>query len=106
MFWKKQKPADIEQVKENIANQAFEKFLTPNRDYTVMANINGIKLVKKTVRYAYCNMVNGRIQAVFCVQTDKNVFYFQAQGKKITPIDAQLATTLYPQLLPQGPLFG
>ena len=99
MFWKKQ-PTDIEQVKNNVANFAFEKFLTPDTDYTVMADINGVKLVKKIVRWAYFDLVKGGIQSVFSIETDKGIFCFQVQGEKFTQIKTDICTQIYPQLLP------
>lgn len=102
MFWKKKKETpDINLIKENLVNFVFDNFLKENEHYTVAANVGGAKLVKKVARWVYCDILKkDNIQALFSIETDKGVFCFQVQGEKISQIDSDICTSIYPQLLP------
>lgn len=99
MFGKKKKPVDINLVKENLVNLVFEKILVPHIDYTIMAEVNGTKYVKKTTHWAYCEIVNGKVQALFAIETDKGVFCFQMMNENISRVDPAIYAQMNPQVL-------
>ena len=90
-------------VKESLVNQAFDLFLKKGRDYTITSEIESAILVKKVVRWAYFESQQGNVNALFSIETDKDVFCFQIQGEnlRLRYIDKVLLS-LYPQLAPNG----
>ena len=91
---------EVEQVKENLANYAFDVLMNEGRDYTVVARVAGAVLVKKIVRWASFLRTEQGIEAVFSIETDKNLACFQITGKKLRRMDSKKCTATYPALKP------
>lgn len=95
MWSVRKKNPNEEALKETIANQAFNKLLKRNVDYTVAAESKGAILVKRVVKWAYLD-VNGKdIEAIFTITTDKGEFAFQVSNDKIHRIPTDIAKSLY-----------
>ena len=89
-----------ELIKESIANMAFDKILKEGEHYTVKARVENNILVKKIVRWAYFDKSGQEINALFSIETDKDVYCFQVKGESIYLVPTDLCTSMYPSLLP------
>lgn len=87
-------------LKEQLVDFAFNKLLKEGEDYTVAARANGMILVKKIARWAYCDVSGQDIQALFSIETDKGLFCFQVKGKEVMRIITEVCTPFYPMLKP------
>ena len=97
---KKEKQQDNQNLEESLANFAVDKFLKRDQDYTVVAEVEGAVLIKKEVKWAYCDIIGkDNIQALFSIRTDKGLFCFQVRGKDFLMIDPAVCTAIYPQLV-------
>ena len=90
-----------EQIKENLANYAFDNLMKEGEDYTVEARVPGAKLVKTVVRWASFMQIGQGIEAIFSIETDKVVACFQMQGTRLMRIDSEICTSMYPMLKPE-----
>lgn len=97
---RKQKPNDIEILKTNLANYAFDRLLKEGEHYIVRERVENNVLVKKIVRWAYCDKNGKDINAVFSIETDKGLYCFQVKGNSVYMIETDVCTSIYPSLLP------
>ena len=89
------------QMKENLANYAFDNLMKEGEDYTVAARVEGAKLVKTIVRWANFAVRGQEIEAMFSIETDKVLACFQMTGKtliRIQPELTDLVTEMHPEL--------
>ena len=89
-----------EQVKENLANYAFDHLMKEGKDYTVVARVAGAKLVKTVVRWATFMRIGQGIEAIFSIETDKVLACFQMRGTRLMRIKPEICTSIYPMLKP------
>lgn len=87
---------NIENLKQNLVDYAFDKLLKEGEDYTIIGRVQNAVLVKKIPKWIYCEYDQyGKLQALFTITTDKGEYGFQAQGDSLIRVPAELINGIY-----------